>query len=280
MTPTPPVPPAGGRGAFFLPAGGARGARRGAAHRALGGAAGAPRSGDRRHPPAAGPGAHGAAMTARATAGTTAWPIRRIRRRAAMHKPDDSGMSIARRSSVSLRMRAQPSLTRRRRTTTVSPGAAGDPACAGRTMTVSGILIAPGHRPDTAPLRRTAGGDQKEEWKWKMRVALRPLRPLRTRRTPPATRRRATSNAWWTSAPTRRCSQRSTTTTPGCGPGVWRGSIPQDSCASSRETFPTSSCGTTGMTMRRRTCTPPSSSSAYASQNRSAAHRHVFHPEG
>jgi len=66
-------------------------------------------------PPAAGPGAHGAAMTARATAGTTAWPIRRIRRRAALHKPDDSGMSIARRSSVALRMRAQPSLTRRRR---------------------------------------------------------------------------------------------------------------------------------------------------------------------
>ena len=63
----------------------------------------------------AGPGAHGASMTARATAGTTAWPIRRIRRRAAMHKPDDSGVSIARRSSVSLRMRAQPSLTGRRR---------------------------------------------------------------------------------------------------------------------------------------------------------------------
>jgi len=80
MTPTPPRSACGRTGGFFfLPAGGARGARRGAAQQALGGDAGAQRSGDRRHPTAAWTGAHGASMTARATAGTTAWPICRIR---------------------------------------------------------------------------------------------------------------------------------------------------------------------------------------------------------
>jgi hypothetical protein len=89
----------GGGATTALPGagGGARGARRGAAHRALGSDAGAgiivircmarrrrrrcgaQRSGDRRHPTAAGPGAPGASMTTRATAGTTAAPIRRIR---------------------------------------------------------------------------------------------------------------------------------------------------------------------------------------------------------
>jgi hypothetical protein len=89
----------GGGATTALPGagGGARGARRGAAHRALGSDAGAgiivircmarrrrrrcgaQQSGDRRHPTAAGPGAPGASMTTRATAGTTAAPIRRIR---------------------------------------------------------------------------------------------------------------------------------------------------------------------------------------------------------
>jgi len=158
----------GGAPTALAGAGGARLSRRGAAHRALGGAAGAgiivirrmarrrcsgvrraQRSGDRRHPTAAG---RRAAMQRRpAAAGTTAWPIRRIRRRAAMHKPDDSGMSIARRSSVSLRMRAQPSLTGRRRCRRRRRAQRATMACAGRTMTVGGIMIAPGHRPDTAP---------------------------------------------------------------------------------------------------------------------------------
>jgi len=73
----------GGGAPTALPgAGGAAHARRGRRARgaaAAGGAAGAQRSGDRRHPTAAWPGAHGASMTARATAGTTASPICRIR---------------------------------------------------------------------------------------------------------------------------------------------------------------------------------------------------------
>ena len=238
MTPTPPVPPAGGRGAFFLPAGGARGARRGAAQQALGSAAGAQRSGDRRHPTAAGPGAPGASMTARATAGTTASPFCRIRRGAAMHKTTRGCPSRA----------GAHRGTAHARTTVPDQQAPDDDNVAGRSGRF-GVRRThdDGERyPDragTSPgLHSSAArrGAITQEENMEMRIALRPVRTRRTRRTPPATRRRATSNAWWTSAPTRRCLQRSTTPTPGCGPGVWRGSIPQDSCASSRETFPTS----------------------------------------